>query len=393
MRPLLSVCLIARNEESSLPRAIRSAKPVAGEIIVADTGSTDGTQEAARELGAMVYRFPWCEDFSAARNFAISKARGDWIFWLDADEELLPESAVELRECISRKEALAYFVRRQDLQRADQLDFYTMMWQLRLFRRREDLRFLGRCHPHFHPDIEEIADGTGLQILMSSITLRHYGYIGELRESKLRRAARLLELELRERPGQVYYQIELGRTLLMLGHERGHEILLQASTRLPALMQQPHPPAPVYGQLVEYLLHLPAEKLPAGLTPKLLEDLAGRWFSVSPPLIWLLARRAAEAGRYEESERLLRSLVQMGKDHSYNQWISFDPRLVGCDAKLNLGVCLVRRSRLEDAKAIFTELLEDPIRATEAREYLGAIEEFLRGPKLRKPGQGPVAGH
>lgn len=392
MHPFLSVCLIARNEESSLPRAIRSVEGVAGEIIVADTGSTDGTEQAARELGAVIYRFPWCEDFSAARNFAISHARGDWIFWLDADEELLPESADELRACMARDDALAYFVRRQDLQQADRLDFYTMMWQLRLFRRREDLRFLGRCHPHFQPDLEEIAEQTGLQISTSSITMRHYGYVGELRESKLRRAARLLELELRERPGQIYYQIELGRTLLMLGYERGHEILLQASTRLPALMQQQDAPTPVFGQLVEYLLHLPAERLPADLTPAFLEDLVNRWFFASPPLIWILAQRAAEAGRYEESERLLRRLVQMGKDHSYDQWISFDPCLVGCDAKLNLGVCLVRKSCLEEAKAIFTELLQDPLRAKEAREYLGAIDEFLRESAARRQGHKPGTG-
>ena len=197
MQPLLSVCLIARNEESSLPRALQSVRAVAGEIIVADTGSTDRTEQVARDSGAVVCHFPWCEDFSAARNFAVSQARGDWIFWLDADEELLPGSADELRSCIARDDALAYFVRRQDLQRADRLDYYTMMWQLRLFRRRDDLRFLGRCHPHFHPDIEDIADLTGLRINPSSVTLRHYGYVGELRESKLRRGARLLELELR----------------------------------------------------------------------------------------------------------------------------------------------------------------------------------------------------
>lgn len=392
MQPLLSVCLIARNEEFSLPRAIRSVRAVADEVIVADTGSTDRTEQVARDLGAAVHRFPWCEDFSAARNSAISQARGDWIFWLDADEELLPESADELRACIVRDDALAFFVRRQDLQRADQPDFYTMMWQLRLFRRRKELRFLGRCHPHFQPTIEAIAEQTGLDIVTSSITLRHYGYIGELRESKLRRAARLLELELRERPGQAYYQIELGLTLLLLGHDRGHEILRQATAQLPPLAMREQPPAPVFGQLLEYLLQLPAERLPDGLTSELVGNLVQRWFPASPPLLWVRARRAAEAGRFAESERLLRQLVQMGKDHSYDQWISFDPRLVGCDAKLNLGVCLVRRSALEEAKAIFTELLEDPIRGKEAREYLGAIDEFLRQSAERKSAQGSGAG-
>ena len=378
MQPLLSVCLIARNEESSLPRALQSVRAVAGEIIVADTGSTDGTEQVAKELGAVVCHFPWCEDFSAARNFAISQARGDWIFWLDADEELLPDSADELRACLARDDALAYLVRRQDLQQADRLDYYTMMWQLRLFRRRDDLRFQGRCHPDFHPDIHEIATRAGLQVYPSAITMRHYGYIGELREPKLRRGARLMELELRERPGQLYYLIEYGRTLLLLGEERGHEILAQAITQILPELNPNLAPTPMVARLFEYVLDLPAERWPAGLTPKLVEDLTRQWFPSSPPLLWLLARRAAEAGQLEEAEQLLRHLVQIGKDHSYDPWISFDPRLVGSDAKLNLGVCLIRQRKLEKARSIFTELLASPDRAAEAREYLEVIQQYLR---------------
>ena len=378
MQPLLSVCLIARNEESSLPRALQSVRAVADEIIVADTGSTDGTEQVARDFGAVVCHFPWCEDFSAARNFAISQAHGDWIFWLDADEELLLDSADALRSCIARDKALAYFVRRQDLRQADRLDYYTMMWQLRLFRRRDDLRFQGRCHPDFRPDIHEIADRIGFQVYPSSITMRHYGYIGELRESKLRRGARLMELELRERPGQLYYLIEYGRTLLTLGEERGHEVLAQAVAQVLPAINQEQAPMPMVAQLFDYVLQLPAGQWPAGLTPKLVEDLIRRWFPSSPPLLWVLARRAVEAGRFEESEQLLRRLVRMGKDHSYDPWISFDPRLVGSGAKLNLGVCLVRQRKLEEARSLFSELLKSPDHAVEAREYLGVIEPFLR---------------
>ena len=64
---MLSVCFIARNEEKNLPRALASVRNVADEIIVADTGSTDRTVEIAKESGAVVCHFPWCDDFSAAR--------------------------------------------------------------------------------------------------------------------------------------------------------------------------------------------------------------------------------------------------------------------------------------------------------------------------------------
>lgn len=379
---MLSVCIIARNEESSLPRAIESVRPVADEVVVADTGSTDRTVEIAKTLGAVVSHFPWCDDFSAARNFAIDQARGDWIFWLDADEELLPESADDLRACVTRPEALAFFVRRQDLKRADRLDFYTIMWQLRLFRRRDDLRFQGRCHPDFRPPIGEIEDKTGLTVFYSTITMRHFGYIGELVPAKLRRGARLLELELRDRPGQLYYLIEYGRTLLMVQDQRGHDILRQAAGLLRQRTQEKDAPMPLVSLLVEYLLQLRAEQLPPGFNPELVESLVWRWFPDNAPLLWLLARKTATAGQFDEAELLLRRLVEMGKDHSYDQWTSFDPRLVGDDAKSNLGACLVRQGKMSEAASLFREMLESPTHATQARSNLEAIEQFLHQTKL-----------
>ncbi|MGD0615709.1 MAG: hypothetical protein ABSA69_09755, partial [Verrucomicrobiota bacterium] len=266
----------------------------------------------------------------------------------------------------------------QDLRDAGRLDHYSVMWHLRLFRRRDDLRFLGRCHPHFEPDIGQVADRTGLRVHPSSITLRHYGYVSELGPSKLRRAARLLELELRERPGQLYYMAEYGRTLLRLEDERGHEILSEALARILPLADEAEAPTPVVALVLEHFLGAPPGQLPAGVTAEQIADLVRRWFPSSPPLLWLLARQAADAGRSEEAEQRLRSLVEMGRDHSYDQRISFDPRIVGCDAKLNLGVCLVRQGKVNEAMRLFRELATDPDRATEAREYLDAIEEFLR---------------
>ena len=375
---MLSVCLITRNEEKNLPRALASVRSVADEVIVADTGSSDRTVELAKESGAVVCHFPWCDDFSAARNFAISQAHGDWIFWLDADEELLGESVEEVRASMARNDALAFFVRRQDLKQADRLDYYTMMWQLRLFRRRDDLRFRGRCHPEFHPHIGEIEEKTGLTVFHSTITMRHYGYLGELAPAKMKRGAHLMEMELRDRPGQIYYLIEYGRTLLMLQDQRGHEVLGQAAALLLPQTRQPEPPMPIVSLLVEYLLQLPPERLPAGFKPELVESLVWRWFPESPPLLWILARRAALSEQFDSAERLLRRLAQMGIDHSYDQWVSFEPRLIGDDAKSNLGACLVRQGKVDEAVSVFKELLASPTHAAQARSSLEAIEQFLQ---------------
>ena len=89
-KPRLSVCMIVKNEERFLGQCLASVKDIADELIVIDTGSTDRTVEIAREHGAQVGHFEWCNDFAAARNASIAPATGDWILFLDADEELSP---------------------------------------------------------------------------------------------------------------------------------------------------------------------------------------------------------------------------------------------------------------------------------------------------------------
>jgi glycosyltransferase involved in cell wall biosynthesis len=83
----ISACLITLNEEHNLPRALASLRGVAEEIIVVDSGSSDHTVEIAREHGAKVFLRTWT-NYSDQRNFAAAQAAQDWIFALDADEEL-----------------------------------------------------------------------------------------------------------------------------------------------------------------------------------------------------------------------------------------------------------------------------------------------------------------
>ena len=73
----VSLCLIARNEEKNIERVLRSIKPVADEIILTDTGSTDATIQIAQKFGAKISHFPWCDDLSAARNFGYKQATGE----------------------------------------------------------------------------------------------------------------------------------------------------------------------------------------------------------------------------------------------------------------------------------------------------------------------------
>ncbi|MGN0813808.1 MAG: glycosyltransferase [Candidatus Coproplasma sp.] len=78
--------MIVRDEEQTLARCLDCVKKIADQIVVVDTGSADNTAQIAKDYGAEVYFFKWCDDFSAARNFSFSKASGDYIMWLDADD-------------------------------------------------------------------------------------------------------------------------------------------------------------------------------------------------------------------------------------------------------------------------------------------------------------------
>ena len=93
--PTISVCMIVKNEEKRLAACLESLLPIADEIIIADTGSTDGTKELARRYTDKIYDFKWIDDFAAARNFVFGKAKMDYIYTADADE-VIDEKNIEL---------------------------------------------------------------------------------------------------------------------------------------------------------------------------------------------------------------------------------------------------------------------------------------------------------
>src|SRR5689334_13325597 len=84
----VSATLIVRDESEFIEDCLRSLIGIVDEIIVVDTGSHDDTVVRASRFPINLYRFEWCNDFSAARNYAIGKATGDWILYIDADERL-----------------------------------------------------------------------------------------------------------------------------------------------------------------------------------------------------------------------------------------------------------------------------------------------------------------
>lgn len=95
----VSVCMIAKNEEQYIEQCLKKLLRYNMEIVVVDTGSTDRTREIAAKYTNHLYDFAWCDDFSAARNFAVSKASNNWILILDCDEYVQELDVAKLRTC------------------------------------------------------------------------------------------------------------------------------------------------------------------------------------------------------------------------------------------------------------------------------------------------------
>ncbi len=101
----LGLAMIVKNESAVLARVLDGIKNAVDEIVIVDTGSTDDTVEIARRYTDEVYAFVWADDFSAARNFALSKVTADYWIWLDADDIVPPNTANAIAR-LMRKKAL-----------------------------------------------------------------------------------------------------------------------------------------------------------------------------------------------------------------------------------------------------------------------------------------------
>ncbi len=99
-RPSISLCMIVKNEEEFLNNCLKSVCDFVDEIIIVDTGSEDNTVAIAREYTDKIYHHPWENSFSKARNQALKYASCDWIFQIDADEELVEGGGEKLHEAV-----------------------------------------------------------------------------------------------------------------------------------------------------------------------------------------------------------------------------------------------------------------------------------------------------
>lgn len=211
----LSQCMIVKNEERNIEKALSWGKGIVWEQIVVDTGSTDRTVEVAKRLGAKVFHFPWQDDFSAAKNFAVSKASGDWIAFLDADEYFPLEEPKKLMPLLERFDREGYCaVMTSWFQVREDESIFAGGKQIRLFKRTEGLVYQNRIHEvlvlHGKGILSYTADAADL------LAIYHTGYTGSdaYNKEKGERNIRLLLMELKEHPDNYPLMSYLGDAYL-----------------------------------------------------------------------------------------------------------------------------------------------------------------------------------
>lgn len=225
----VSFCLIIRDEEQDLPRCLYSIKPVADEIVVVDTGSDDRSADVAQVFGARVFDFKWCDDFSAARNFAAEKATGDWIFSLDADEVLSPIDHTALVTLLnsSHPEPVAYsLTTRNYLKTMDIVGWQAndgcypeedgLGWmpseKVRLYPNDRRAHFVYPVHEMVEPSLEK----SGISVRPCHIPVHHYGKLNQARS---------------QAKGKAYFDIGLKKLQAMQTNPTGiRELAVQAQT-------------------------------------------------------------------------------------------------------------------------------------------------------------------
>jgi glycosyltransferase involved in cell wall biosynthesis len=197
--------MIVKNEEENLPRALASVKGVADELIVVDTGSKDRTVEIAREFGARVFHFDWCDDFSAARNESLKHATKDYILWLDGDDEFQSNHPGELRKTLKKHRGKAFHFLVQLLFENRQDEYY----QIRVFPRRKDILFEGRVHEQPNYSLRR----SGIQSLATQLRIVHHGYNSpDVIVPKLERNLKILEAEQVEKKGDIVVKFFRAKT-------------------------------------------------------------------------------------------------------------------------------------------------------------------------------------
>ncbi len=228
--PSVGLAMIVKNGAERLGNCIGSVSGVTDQIVIADTGSTDGTVQLARDLGAEVFDFPWQDNFAEARNAAVRALTTDWVLVMDDDEELDSEARGKIPALLSNPSIGGYLVTLRNyiffrfgvgghgpstrslysaVPHAEGARAYTDFALCRLFRRDPQIYYIGRVHELVEPRMHAL----GLELAPANFAIHHFGHLcspDELR-AKDELYRKLSRLKVKDAPNDPQSWTELGQ--------------------------------------------------------------------------------------------------------------------------------------------------------------------------------------
>ena len=238
--PACTLTMMVRDEEENIVEALDSVDLLFDEMVICDTGSQDATVDRARRYGVRMSSRPWDDDFSAPRNQAIDASRGEWIFWMDADDRLVESEPGALRRVWLSSPPACYLLTVINRIGSSQGSSFL---QARLFPRLPTVRFERRIHEQIIPSLQRAA--VPFRIL-EEVVVEHHGYgDAQTARCKSERNARMIRRELACCPDDPLLLLSLGDALFVKSDWTGACEVYRRLAQLPNLYAR-H--ADVWGQ-------------------------------------------------------------------------------------------------------------------------------------------------
>ena len=206
----ISSVYIVKNEEKNIEKSINSIKNICDEIIIVDTGSTDNTIKICERLNCKIYNYKWENDFSKARNYAISLCSNEIIIFLDADEYFIKSLDKKDKNKIEeyfKKDIDAVGIYETDIENSTGEEHHTS-YVYKIIK--NNLRYKGTIHEYI------FNENRNLRLhLTNEMQLIHTGYSKEISQSKVKRNLKILNLIKNKTTMDYFY---LGRENLSLNN-------------------------------------------------------------------------------------------------------------------------------------------------------------------------------
>jgi tetratricopeptide (TPR) repeat protein len=378
--------MIARDEEQMLAGCLASVRGVVDEIVVVDTGSTDGTLEVARKAGAKTASIPWEDDFAKARNAALELATGDWILQLDADERLVRKGEKALRKALTLTDFDCGLLRLHNAARLGVPEARVLSGEARLggdirlprlFRRDGSLRYQGAIHE----SVDDWLAARGMRVRFLEVDVVHLGRAEEVvaAKGKSERNLRILRARCAEEQEDFTLHGYLAHELLGIGLAAEAAEVVEAGYRIVLAGTAPRHRSVLRLALAKAMVHL-AAKEPARVLETI--DIAERIDGPHPDFEHvrgiaheLLALERSGAERVASAERAIAAHVRARGFARATFVLRFMQDASGHEAHLHEGVAHLLCARPDAALRSFDQALA--LRPNLREAELGRLEAMI----------------